>query len=506
MTRDHEKSMDLTFLEHQRLLLKGCEKRERPIAILLGGQPGSGKSGLVSYAMEEFVDKGGVVLIDADKLRVFNPEYRRLTLEDPVHAADRTQKAAGEMVMQLLKATVDNRRNLILDGTMRNPDSVKELAEKLVSEGYEVQARVMAVNPEISLSRARFRFEKQVQTRGFGRFVNRDQHDRAYDGLAESVRVIGQERLVSELRIYDAEQRLIFRNRLIRGQWDQSEMPVNVLVKERQRSLKNKELTRLVDVLGKTIEAVEGRQMALANGIRNGDLDRVRALRQMPMDVKAQKSKLLAVKNAMESAGIKESVREEKATTATEADVSREGEAEAQRLLESAVAQKHEQQAMVEASPLEKSWQESLASYVQLKHDQVARLEDRLEKLLSNKQRDLKRSSEHKPGFFSLPKTKHAWQASQVQQRARIQSLANRLGVVREIRTGMGVFAPRIEEMATRKMRAAHPEMASDWDAMREAFRAKQVNDRLQSKSQKREKQAKQGVKRGNMAKITMDR
>lgn len=504
MTRDHEKSMDLTFLEHQRLLLKGCEKRERPIAILLGGQPGSGKSGLVSYAMEEFVDKGGVVLIDADKLRVFNPEYRRLTLEDPVHAADRTQKAAGEMVMQLLKATVDNRRNLILDGTMRNSDSVKELAEKLVSEGYEVQARVMAVNPEISLSRARFRFEKQVQTRGFGRFVNRDQHDRAYDGLAESVRVIGQERLVSELRIYDAQQRLIFRNRLIRGQWDQSEMPVDVLTKERQRSLTNKELTRLVGVLGKTIEAVEGRQMALANAIRKGDLDRVRVLRQMPMDVKAQKSKLLAVKTAMVASGIKESAREEKAAMDTEADVSRE--AEAQRLQESAVAQKREQQAMVEASPLEKSWQESLASYVQLKHDQVARLEDRLEKLLSNKQRDLKRSSEHKPGFFSLSKTKRAWQASQVQQRARIQSLVNRLGVVREIRTGMGVFAPRIEEMATRKMRAAHPEMASDWDAMREAFRAKQVNDRLQSKSQKREKQAKKGVKRGNMAKITMDR
>ena len=46
----------------------------------------------------------------------------------------------------------------------------------------------------------------------------------------------------------------------------------------------------------------------------------------------------------------------------------------------------------------------------------------------------------------------------------------------------MGVFAPRIEEMATRKMRAAHPEMASDWDAMREAFRIKQTQMRIQEK------------------------
>ena len=68
-------------------------------------------------------------------------------------------------------------------------------------------------------------------------------------------------------------------------------------------------------------------------------------------------------------------------------------ETEAQRLVESAVSEKREQQAMVDASPLERTWQESLASYVQLKHDQVARLEDRLEKLLANGQRDLKQRS-----------------------------------------------------------------------------------------------------------------
>lgn len=200
--------------------------------------------------------------------------------------------------------------------------------------------------------------------------------------------------------------------------------------------------------------------------------------------IESIRDRIIAARHAgvhrIDAAGTATDERREGAPGVEANDASRE--TEAQRLVESAVSEKREQQAMVEASPLERTWQESLASYVQLKHDQVARLEDRLEKLLSNKQRDLKRSSEHKPGFFSLSKTKRAWQASQVQQRARIQSLVNRLGVVREIRTGMGVFAPRIEEMATRKMRAAHPEMASDWDAMREAFRIKQTQMRIQEK------------------------
>lgn len=205
--------------------------------------------------------------------------------------------------------------------------------------------------------------------------------------------------------------------------------------------------------------------------------------------IESIRDRIIAARHAgihrMDAAGTATDERREGAPGVEANDASRE--AEAQRLVESAVSEKREQQAMVEASPLESTWQESLASYVQLKHDQVARLEDRLEKLLANRQRDLKQNSDRKPGVFALPKTRRTWQDAQFQKKARIQSLVNRLGVVREIRSGMGMFAPRIEELATRKMRAAHPEMASDWDAMREAFRTSQIKGRIQTKAARKE-------------------
>ena len=69
------------------------------------------------------------------------------------------------------------------------------------------------------------------------------------------------------------------------------------------------------------------------------------------------------------------------------------------------------------------------------------------------------------PGRLSLPGSRRAWQNRQSQQQTR----HNRLEDVREIKEGMGLHAPKIEKLATLKMRAENPELASDWDAMREA-------------------------------------
>ena len=161
-------------------------------------------------------------------------------------------------------------------------------------------------------------------------------------------------------------------------------------------------------------------------------------------------------------------------------------------LLEAAQAAEIEQQATLEAAPVEQSYPETLALYVQAKHDQVEHIEDRLENLIDRQQARLQQTQASAPGRLSLPGSKRAWQNQQAQQQARLQTLHARLEAVREIKEGMGLHSPKIEELATRKMRAENPELASDWDAMREAARRhellmrKQEQERKQSQAQER--------------------
>lgn len=132
------------------------------------------------------------------------------------------------------------------------------------------------------------------------------------------------------------------------------------------------------------------------------------------------------------------------------------------------------QQSLIESASIEQSYQESLAVYVQAKHVQVERIEDRLESLIDKQQASLQRYKSNRPGVLSMPSVRRAWQADLAQRRGRIQCLNARLELVRDIKDGAGLHSPRIEELATRKMRANNPELAANWDAMRQSERLHQ--------------------------------
>ena len=158
-------------------------------------------------------------------------------------------------------------------------------------------------------------------------------------------------------------------------------------------------------------------------------------------------------------------------------------------LYETAQELECEQQVLLESAPLEQSYQETLAGYVHAKHDQVERIEDRLDNLIEQQRARLQQVFAARPGLLSRGSTKAAWQAQQMQQQARLQSLHGRLEAVREIKDSMGIHGPRIEELATRRLRMKEPGLANDFDDMQEAQRRHQALLRKQKQEKKLKQQ-----------------
>ncbi|TWI44682.1 hypothetical protein IQ22_04697 [Pseudomonas duriflava] len=153
-----------------------------------------------------------------------------------------------------------------------------------------------------------------------------------------------------------------------------------------------------------------------------------------------------------------------------------------------------EQQVLLENAPggqssVVQSYGAALETYVEEKHNQVERLEDKLEGLLEQQQARLQQTRSNQPGIFSMLGEKAAWQAQQNQQQARIQSLQARLETVREIKDGMSVHGPKVDELATRKLRAKEPELAADFDEYQEAQRRHQAHLRKKEMEEKRQQQ-----------------
>lgn len=191
------------------------------------------------------------------------------------------------------------------------------------------------------------------------------------------------------------------------------------------------------------------------------------------------------MKRLIPSAGRADGRRIQQPSSASFASTTSRTDAAGDGLLAAADAAEAEQQAALEAAPLDQTYQEALALYVQAKHDQVERIEDRLENLIDRQQARLQQTQANQPGLLSRPGAKRSWQNQQMQQQARLQSLHVRLEAVREIKEGMGLHSPKVEEMATRKMRAENPELAADWDAMREAARRHQALMRREEQKRK---------------------
>ena len=237
------------YKDIERSALASSRVQERPHAVLLGGQPGSGKSKLSGAVVESFRDRGGSVVIDA---------------------ADLTHKEASAWAKQLTQAAVEGRRNLVIDGTMRNPEAMQGLAARLKAEGYTVEARVIAINSEQSMSRARLRFENSIAERGTGRFVNQQQHDEAYAGLAKTVRVLEQGGFFSSVRVYDGSQREIYANEQVNGRWQREPAADKVLAQERARPWTHAEHRGYVALMGEVVG--HARQRESAGRIVVGDL------------------------------------------------------------------------------------------------------------------------------------------------------------------------------------------------------------------------------------------
>jgi hypothetical protein len=141
---------------------------------------------------------------------------------------------------------------------------------------------------------------------------------------------------------------------------------------------------------------------------------------------------------------------------------------------------------LIDNAPLESQYTAALAAQVDAKHDQTERIEDRLENLIELQASRLQQVQVQQPGFLALPGTRQLWQQKMQQQQNTLQKLRDRLEAVREIKEGMGLHCPRIEELAAHKLHFKEPGMASEWVNMQEAQRRHLAMLRQQEQNQKK--------------------
>lgn len=178
----------------------------KPKAIIIAGQPGAGKSEVTDRAERQLMSEGysvkDYIVIDIDEYRKNHPKYQNLREENPRQAASLVQSEASYFGERLKEAAIEKRTNLIIDGTLSNPDKAEQMVRDLKTRGYEIEIHAVAVDSETSTQRVELRYQSGLD-RGKPRYVPEFVSTEAYKNIPESLERCSDSGCVDRVKIYE---------------------------------------------------------------------------------------------------------------------------------------------------------------------------------------------------------------------------------------------------------------------------------------------------------------
>jgi hypothetical protein len=236
----------------------------RPTLIVLGGQPGSGKTALLTASLTELEQTGPAIRVVGDDLRPYHPGFVAHQNADPMMAQHFTQADAGIWSEKLLTAATERGVHVVFETTMRTPDNVEKVMTAGRSAGYRIEARVLAVSPRVSWQGCHYRFEELHHAGAAARIPPRAVHDAAVTGLAESLDRIERRKLADRLLIQRPDGEVVYDNVLSNGQWLAAAGARKVVEETRSRPLSSEEIDGIALVWARVVNRMEARSAPAA--------------------------------------------------------------------------------------------------------------------------------------------------------------------------------------------------------------------------------------------------
>jgi len=237
------------------LMVNAPEPREHPEVVLLGGQPGAGKSTVAQRSLRrEFTGRGGLVHVTWDDFRPFHPDYETLLATRPADMPDVTRPAARWWQAQAAQYLRARRINTLLEGGFREPDVVLATAAQFLHDGYEVHVAALAVPAALSRLGIIERYAEQVERVARGRWTTAASHDADYAGTPKVLRLAEASPAVHRISLWTRDGRVFDNRRGADGAWSSPASAVEVLIEARDTPVSSLQRLALTGRLHDTLD------------------------------------------------------------------------------------------------------------------------------------------------------------------------------------------------------------------------------------------------------------
>ena len=192
-------------------ITKNKTRVECPVAIVLGGQPGAGKSNIYQIARRRF--SNNLVELDCDAFRIYHPYYEQIKLIFEKEDGAKTNPFVFRAVDTLVEELSDEKYNLIIESSLNRSKTAINNGKILPPKGYEVELHVMATNKEVSWQGTINRYYEEMRRTGKPRAIPKNFHDQVVSNICNSLDEVKQSGLMSNILIFDRTQTCLYNMR-----------------------------------------------------------------------------------------------------------------------------------------------------------------------------------------------------------------------------------------------------------------------------------------------------
>lgn len=212
MTADYstfsEKDFSDAFIEFYDMLTKKKTSNSIPLAYILGGQSGAGKTTIHDIIQES---DPNIIVIDGDRFRERHPNFEIIQRLYGNDAANYTQKFSNSIVTALIDRLSSERYNLVIEGTCRTSDVPLNTCRQLKAKGYKVELAVMCTDKDVSWQSTIDRYNEMKRLGLYPRAVPKEKYLATVAAIPENISVIYNSREFDEITLYNRERECLYR-------------------------------------------------------------------------------------------------------------------------------------------------------------------------------------------------------------------------------------------------------------------------------------------------------
>ncbi len=180
--------------------------QKEPIAILLGGQPGAGKSfGTLEMSKRLNFD---LLIINGDEFRPYHQQYHEIYQKYGKEAAKYTAEFTGKMVQRIRNEAIKQRFNVLIEGTFRTADIPLNELNLFKQQGYKTAVLICTCPKEVSWLSTLKRAEEQQRSGIQPRYVPREHFDVVVAQLALNAERVLREGKPDYFEVYSRTSKL----------------------------------------------------------------------------------------------------------------------------------------------------------------------------------------------------------------------------------------------------------------------------------------------------------